>query len=256
MEPILELKNITAGYDDVPVLKEVSFCLEEQDFVGIIGPNGGGKTTLLKVILGLLKPYGGEVIYHAPKHNLFGYLPQNNRFDTRFPIYVREVVLSGLLSEKGLLKSYTSDDRRKADALLEKYGMGAYKKVPIGELSGGQMQRVFLCRAIISAPRVLILDEPTTYVDSNFEKEFYSILKDLNKTMSIVMVSHDLGTICSYVKTIACVNRGLHYHHSNLITEEQLKSYNCPIELISHGHIPHRVLTFHEEETTTPAEKQ
>lgn len=107
------------------------------------------------------------------------------------------------------------------------------------------MQRVFLCRAIISSPKVLILDEPSTYVDSNFEKEFYALLKELNKQMSIVMVSHDLGTICSYVKTIACVNRELHYHESNLISAEQLKLYHCPLELISHGTVPHRVLLKH-----------
>lgn len=247
METILELQNITAGYENIPVLKNVNLPVKAQDFIGIIGPNGGGKTTLLKVILGLLKPYEGEIHYYAPKQNLFGYLPQNSRFDQRFPINVREVVLSGLMSDKGLYRSYTREDRIKADELLEKYGMASYKKSPIGELSGGQMQRVFLCRAIISSPRILILDEPTTYVDSNFEKEFYSILKELNKTLSIVMVSHDLGTICSYVKTIACVNHGLHYHHSNLITAEQLQSYNCPIELISHGRIPHRVLTDHSE---------
>ena len=245
MEPILSLKKITAGYDKDIILQDVDLDIYEHDFLGIIGPNGGGKTTLLKVILGLLKPFSGTVVYPASKQNLFGYLPQNSRFDQRFPIDVTEVVLSGLLSEKGLHKSYSRADRSKAWELLEKYGMGDYRKAAIGELSGGQMQRVFLCRAIISSPRILILDEPTTYVDSNFEKEFYTILEELNKNLSIVMVSHDLGTICSYVKTIACVNRGLHYHNSSLITEEQLQSYNCPIELITHGKVPHRVLQDH-----------
>lgn len=248
MPDILELKDITAGYDHQPMLEHVNFTIREGDFIGIIGPNGGGKTTLLKVILGLLKPFSGEVIYHTSKQNLFGYLPQNNRFDQRFPINVTEVVLSGLMSGKGLYKSYTRADRKKAWELLDKYGMGNYKKSPIGDLSGGQMQRVFLCRAIISSPRILILDEPTTYVDSNFEKEFYPILEELNKSLSIVMVSHDLGTICSYVKTIACVNRELHYHNSNLISPEQLQSYHCPIELITHGTIPHRVLKTHSGE--------
>lgn len=248
MPDILELKDIIAGYDHQPVLEHVNFTIREGDFIGIIGPNGGGKTTLLKVILGLLKPFSGEVIYHTSKQNLFGYLPQNNRFDQRFPINVTEVVLSGLMSGKGLYKSYTRADRKKAWELLDKYGMGNHKKSPIGDLSGGQMQRVFLCRAIISSPRILILDEPTTYVDSNFEKEFYPILEELNKSLSIVMVSHDLGTICSYVKTIACVNRELHYHNSNLISPEQLQSYHCPIELITHGTIPHRVLKTHSGE--------
>lgn len=246
MSTILELKHITAGYDGQSVLHDVNLQVNEQDFIGVIGPNGGGKTTLLKIILGLLKPYEGEVIYHQSKHNLFGYLPQNSRFDRHFPISVTEVVLSGLLSEKGLKGHYTREDRKKARTLLEKYGMGNYLNSPIGELSGGQMQRVFLCRAIVSSPRLLILDEPATYVDCDFEKELYNILRELNQSLSIIMVSHDLGTICSYVKTIACVNRSLHYHNSNLISPEQLKSYHCPIELISHGQIPHRVLTNHE----------
>lgn len=246
MNEILELRGVSAGYEQMTVLRNVNLVIREHDFMGIIGPNGGGKTTLLKVILGLLKPLSGEVIYHTDKQSLFGYLPQNSRFDARFPISVKEVVLSGLMSEKGIFRSYTKVDRAKVDEILATYGMEKYKNRPIGELSGGQMQRVFLCRAIISSPKVLILDEPSTYVDSNFEKEFYSLLKELNQRMSVVMVSHDLGTICSYVKTIACVNGGLHYHESNLISPEQLKLYNCPIELISHGTVPHRVLLNHK----------
>lgn len=245
MNPIVELRDISAGYDQKNVLHHVNFRIEENDFIGIIGPNGGGKTTLLKVILGLLKPTEGEIFFYTGKQNLFGYLPQNSQFDRRFPITTTEVVMSGLMSGKGIFKSYSRQDRQLARQLLDKYGMQAYKDHPIGDLSGGQMQRVFLCRAIISSPRILILDEPTTYVDSHFEKEFYSILEELNKQMSIVMVSHDLGTICSYVKTIACVNGSLHYHASNLITAEQLQTYHCPIELITHGKIPHRVLENH-----------
>ncbi len=245
MASIIELKDITAGYDRQIVLSHIHLTINEGDFIGIIGPNGGGKTTLLKVILGLLKPFSGKISYPDIRQNLFGYLPQNSDFDPRFPINVTEVVLSGLLSGKGLYKTYTKAEKHLAWTLLEKYGMGNYKKSPIGELSGGQIQRVFLCRAIISNPRILILDEPTTYVDSHFEKEFYAILEELNKNLSIVMVSHDLGTICSYVKTIACVNRELHYHPSNLITPGQLQSYHCPIELVTHGQVPHRVLKKH-----------
>lgn len=247
MQTVVSLKNITAGYENSIVLRNIDLAIGDGDFVGIIGPNGGGKTTLLRVILGLLKPFSGEIVYPVSKKNLFGYLPQNSRFDQRFPISVTEVVLSGLMSSKGLYRRYTQSEKHKVWDLLDKYGIGSYRKTPIGDLSGGQMQRVLLCRAIVSNPRILILDEPTTYVDSNFEREFYSILEELNKSMSIVMVSHDLGTICSYVKTIACVNGELHYHNSNLITEEQLQSYHCPIELISHGRIPHRVLGDHGE---------
>lgn len=249
---LIELKHITAGYDGTPVLTDVNLTIAEGDFIGVIGPNGGGKTTLLKVILGLLKPISGEACLPADTRNLFGYLPQNSTFDRRFPISVREVVMSGLMAEKKLYRAYTRQDKAAADALLDKYGLGTYRKAIIGELSGGQAQRAFLCRAIISSPRILILDEPTTYVDSHFEKEFYTILQELGKTMSIVMVSHDLGTICSYVKTIACVNHTLHYHPSNLIYAEQLEAYNCPIELLSHGAVPHRVVTTHPDTHTEP----
>jgi zinc transport system ATP-binding protein len=115
----------------------------------------------------------------------------------------------------------------------------------IGELSGGQMQKVLLARAIVASPRLLILDEPNTFVDNKFEGELYEILVQLNKDMGIIIVSHDIGTISTYIKTIACVNRGLHYHKSNQISEEQLASYNCPIKLITHGEVPHTVLKKH-----------
>lgn len=189
MNELLELKGITAGYEQAVVLRDVNLTIREHDFIGIIGPNGGGKTTLLKVILGLLKPFSGEITYHAAKQSLFGYLPQNSRYDARFPISVKEVVLSGLCLRRGFLMGTR---RQTGSGWLNSWrliGMGEFKNRPIGELSGGQMQRVFLCRAIISAPKILILDEPSTYVDANFENEFYSVLGELNKSMSIVMVS-------------------------------------------------------------------
>lgn len=243
---LIELHNIYAAYDEEYILENVNMNICENDFIGIIGPNGGGKTSLLKVILGLLKIKQGEIKYNCDKQNLFGYMPQISNIDKHFPINVVEIVMSGLMSQKGMFGHYTKKDKQKAIELLERYGMADYKNRQIGELSGGQMQKIFLFRAIISSPKILILDEPTNYVDNTFEQELYTILKELNKTMSILMVSHDIGTICSYVKTIACVNKNLHYHNSNLITQEQLKSYNCPIEIIAHGHIPHRVLADHD----------
>ena len=245
MSVIVELKDVNAGYEEKIILRGVNLTINDGDFIGIIGPNGGGKTTLLRVILGLLTPYSGKLIYNTSEQNLFGYLPQNSQIDKKFPINVSEVVLSGLMSQKGILKSYNRADKAKANGLLDKYGLSSYKKSAIGDLSGGQLQRVLLCRAIISNPRILVLDEPTTYVDSGFEKELYSLLKELNKEMAIIMVSHDLGTICTHVKTIACVNRSLHYHNSNKITHEQLTAYQCPIELISHGRVAHRVVEIH-----------
>lgn len=247
MHKLIELKDIYARYNGETILREVNLEIYDNDFIGVIGPNGGGKTTLLKVILGLLKPYKGEIITeNKVNSSFFGYLPQYNNFDTSFPITVREVVLSGLMSEKNLYKRYTIKDKQKADRLIERTGLSEYKNKNIGKISGGQMQRALLCRAIISSPKILILDEPITYVDSNFENELYNILDELNKNMAIVMVSHDLGMISSHVKTIACVNKQLHYHNSNMITIEQLNSYGCPIDLITHGRVPHRVLPNHD----------
>ena len=250
MGKILELSSISAGYDSDIILSNVNLQVFEQDFIGVIGPNGGGKTTLLRVILGLIKPFSGTIKYFdngiVQNKLTIGYLPQINSFDARFPISVIDVVVSGLMSKRKLLFPYQKSDYQKAEDLLELTGIKHLKNKPIGELSGGQKQRVFLCRAIISSPSVLILDEPDSYVDSNFEHELYEILADLNKTMAIILVSHDVGIISSLVKTIACVNRNLHYHPSNKITDEILKGYNCPIELITHGKVPHRVLPTHD----------
>jgi len=126
-------------------------------------------------------------------------------------------------------------------------GIFDIRDTAIGELSGGQMQRVFLCRALISEPKILLLDEPDTFVDNRFEGELYEKLRMLNQEMAIILVSHDMGTIASYVKTIACVNGNLHYHSSNRITQEDLDDYNCPIQIISHGQVPHIILKNHQQ---------
>jgi zinc transport system ATP-binding protein len=247
MAKIIEVVSASAGYNQDVILRDVDFQISDYDFVGVIGPNGGGKTTLLKLLLGELNPIKGKVNYFplTPNETLFGYLPQSVTVDKRFPISVLDVVLSGLIGGKGIFGRYNSKDKRLAIEMLEKIGIAYLKDKAIGELSGGQMQRVFLSRALISHPRLLVLDEPNTFVDNKFEKELYQLLKELNKEMAIIMVSHDLGTITSHVKTIACVNRQLHYHPSNSITSEQLAAYDCPIQIIAHGHIPHTVLKQH-----------
>jgi zinc transport system ATP-binding protein len=249
MHKIVEIKDMTAGYGEETVLEDVSLVIRENDFIGIIGPNGGGKTTLLKVILGVIKPYRGKVEFYngqsGKEERMIGYLPQINQIDRSFPISVIDVVLSGLMSREGLLSRYSGKSRKHAVGLLERMGISKLAKKPVGELSGGQLQRVYLCRAIISSPRLLMLDEPNTFVDTRFETDFYEILKELNREMAIVVVSHDVGTISWYVKTIACVNKNLHYHPSNIITQQQLASYNCPIQIITHGDIPHTVLEAH-----------
>jgi len=249
MGKIIELKDIVAGYGDEVILKDVNFSVAEKDFIGVIGPNGGGKTTLVKVMLGLLKPMSGKVITHqngdTSNRRMIGYLPQINKTDQKFPISVLDVVLSGLADFVKLFKRFSKQEISKAKVLLQQMGIESLAKKNIGDLSGGQMQRVFLCRAIISDPKLLILDEPNTFVDNKFESDLYATLKTLNERMAIMMVSHDVGTITYYIKTIACVNRELHYHQSNEISQEQLAAYNCPIQIIAHGDIPHTVLHQH-----------
>ena len=247
---LVTLHDVGVGYDGVHVLEHVNLAIGDRDFIGIIGPNGGGKTTLVKAILGSI-PHSGEIRF-APELSertgrpLIGYLPQQPVFDRSFPISVTEVVLSGLQAVKGFSRRYTAADRDRAAELLEMTGIAATARRPVGEISGGQMQRALLCRAIIAEPRLLILDEPANFVDNRFENELYKLLQRLNEQMAVVMVSHDIGTITSVVKEIVCVNRTVHRHRSNVITEEQLQNYNCPIQIISHGHIPHTVLERHE----------
>ena len=173
-------------------------------------------------------------------------MPQLSAFDRQFPISVVEVVLSGLQGCKGFFSRYAKGDRTKALRLLDEAGIGDIAAQPIGEISGGQMQRALLCRAVIADPKLLILDEPANFVDNRFENELYRSLRLLERgRMAIVMVSHDIGTITSIVKEIVCVNRTVHRHRSNAITAEQLTNYGCPIQLISHGHVPHTVLEHH-----------
>lgn len=247
MKKLLEIKNLSAGYDANIVLENINMEVFSDDFIGVIGPNGGGKTTLIKTILGLIKPVSGELVLHISKTNI-GYLPQVNQIDKRFPISVIDVVRSGK-SDTALFSSFHKNtaEKEKAESLLAEMGIIALRNKAIGELSGGQMQRVFLCRALMNNPELLVLDEPSTYVDNNFEGELYLKLKELNEQIAILLISHDVGTISFFVKTIACVNRNLHYHPSNIITEEQLASYNCPLQIITHGNIPHTVLKLHEE---------
>lgn len=252
MNKILEIKNISVGYEaDKPILKNVDLSVYENDFLGIIGPNGGGKTTLLKTILGLIKPTQGSVKFYKnnkeSKINL-GYLPQINKIDKKFPISVFDVILSGLTAKRNLFSYYTNEQKNKAKDIANIMGLNDFLDRPIGNLSGGQLQRTLLGRAIVDDPDLLILDEPSSYVDKRFETDFYKILENINKNTAIVLVSHDVGTVVSLVKNIACVNEGLHYHAgSNISTTWLEQTYtSCPIEIVGHGNFPHRVLEKHD----------
>ncbi|WP_029904546.1 metal ABC transporter ATP-binding protein [Prevotella sp. 10(H)] len=253
MNKILEIRNLSVGYEDHPnVLTNVNLDVFDQDFLGIIGPNGGGKTTLLKTILGLVKPIKGHVSFFkngVKTDNInIGYLPQINQIDKKFPISVHDVILSGLTIKRRIFSPYTKAQKEKVEVIARQMGLDKLVDRPIGALSGGQLQRTLLGRAIIDNPDLLILDEPNSYVDKRFESDFYKILEDINKSTSIILVSHDIGTVISSVKNIACVNEGLHYHSgTNISTEWLEESYStCPIEIIGHGDLPHRVLGKHE----------
>lgn len=245
---LVELHDVGVAYDGYEALRHADLEIAADDFLGVIGPNGGGKTTLVKAILGTV-PHTGRIDYapelYRGKERLIGYMPQQSDFDRAFPISVQEVVLSGLQGRRGFGARYTAEDCKKAAELLEKAGIAETARHPVGEVSGGQLQRALLCRAVIAEPRLLILDEPANFVDNKFENELYRLLRELNRRMAIVMVSHDIGTITSVVKEIVCVNRQVHRHRSNLLTEEQLRNYDCPIQILSHGHIPHTVLEHH-----------
>jgi zinc transport system ATP-binding protein len=247
MEKLLEIKNLTVSYDHEVVLKDVNLMVCKDDFLGVIGPNGGGKTTLIKALLGLVKPVRGEIIFHLPETRI-GYLPQINQIDKRFPITVLDVVRSGKTDRRSFsLFGNHKEEIAHAESLLKEMGVLHLRNKAVGELSGGQMQRVFLCRSLMNRPELLILDEPDTFVDNQFESELYEKLRELNERMAIILVSHDVGTISYYVKTIACVARELHYHPSNIISPGQLASYNCPLQIITHGDVPHTVLGLHEK---------
>lgn len=241
------MKSVSTGYFSDIVLEKVDLAIHPGDFVGVIGPNGGGKTTLIKVILGLQPLFGGSISFPSGRPRT-GYLPQASQIDKAFPITVKELVASGLRIGRRWFPHPDASQRRRVRQALEEAGLESLSSRPIGELSGGQLQKALLSRALIDRPELLILDEPNTHVDKQFEQELYAWLRELNKEMAILLVSHDIGTISPLVKTIACVNRTLHYHPSNELSEELLKVYDCPVDIIAHGPVPHRVLKTHDHE--------
>ena len=247
-ESLIKIRDLGVRYDSTIALEHVDLDIYSDDFIGVIGPNGGGKSSLVKAIMGTISHSGcieySDLLMRGSKPHI-GYMPQISSFDKAFPISVIEVVMSGLQRERGLIRRYGKEERRRAMETLEQASLRGLEDRAIGELSGGHLQRVMLCRAIVSKPRLLVLDEPTNFVDNRFENELYNLLHHLSDRMAIVMVSHDVGTISSVVRNIVCVNRHVHRHDSNVITQEQLRNYDCPIQIITHGDVPHTVLGEH-----------
>ena len=250
--PAIEMKGVWFSYDKSPILENVTFTLKQGDFLGMIGPNGGGKTTLLMLLLGILKPDRGtiRVLGEAPHQarRRVGYVPQNTDFNNTFPISVMDVALMGRLAGSRMGKRFSPRDRPMAEEALRKVGMWDRRNAPIGKLSGGQRQRVLIARALVTEPEILFLDEPTAKVDPEFESNIYDFLKELNRQATILTITHDVGVISRYVKSVACVNRTLIYHEEPEITHEMIDmAYACPVDLVAHG-IPHRVLPRHGKE--------
>jgi zinc transport system ATP-binding protein len=250
MEEVVSIRNVWLSYEEVPALEDVSLSVIRHDFLGIIGPNGGGKSTLLKVILGLLPPASGSVRVFGKSpvqaRSRIGYVAQRPDFDRDFPVSVRDIVMMGCYGRTGLFRRYHGTDRQAANKAIAQVGMTGSENIQIGRLSGGQQQRVFLARALVAGPDLLLLDEPTASIDPIMQAGFYELLEELKKDLTIIMVSHDIGAISVYVDKIACLNRQLYYHGSKEISPEILEAtYKCPIQLITHGTVPHRVLKEH-----------
>lgn len=211
-EPVLSVKNLSFAYAGNPILDRISFVVEAGDYLGIIGPNGGGKTTLLKLILGLLKPKTGEIV--IAKRQRIGYVPQRSQVDDfLFPATVFEVVMSGRTASKGLLSMVTRADRSVVKHAMKTANVGHLSERRIGTLSGGERQRVMIARALSAEPVLLVLDEPTSAVDAPSQESFYAFLKQLNaQGLTIILVSHDVDIITHEVNTVLCLNKHLICH--------------------------------------------
>lgn len=255
-KPAVHIENLSVYYGQTSAIADVCLDVADREYLGVIGPNGGGKSTLLKAILGLVPVSSGAVrIYgESPMRNrsLVGYVPQFAAMDKLFPITVTEVVLTGCL-KPGLspLFRFSSKNKRDVFRLLEQVGIAGLANRRISDLSGGEFQKMLIARALARKPRLLLLDEPTASVDAVSRNQIYSLLAELNKNMTIILVTHDLLAISSQVHRLACLNRHLVYHGEPQLTEHVVNSlYGCPVDLIAHG-VPHRVLKEHKEEGVT-----
>lgn len=257
LSPVVELRNVTVRHGSVVVLEDVNLTVDRAHFAAIIGPNGAGKTTLLRVILGLVEPSSGEVLVFG-KHpgelgserTRIGYVPQMSSIDLRFPVTVFETVLMGTYGKLRVGKGPGSAERRAAVDALDRVGAADLADKPIGRLSAGQRQRVFIARALVSDPELLLLDEPTTGVDTAAATSFYTLLRQLKETgITVILVTHDIGVVASYVDSVACLNRSLFAHcrpDEVQCTEALRAMYGCDVAYLHHGEAPHIVVEEHK----------
>ncbi len=249
----IEVDRLVFSYGNQLAVDEASFNLPKGDFLGIIGPNGGGKTTLLRLLLGLLTPDAGSVrLLGGPPARMrrrVGYIPQETNLNKSFPVSARDVVLMGLIGRRGPGRGFTDGDRLDAERMLERMGLSDVKDRPLAELSGGQRQRVLLGRAMVAGPEMLFLDEPTASVDVSGEDDIYRHLRALNESgVTIVMVTHNIGVLSRYVKSVACINRRFFFHPDGKLDQATVNAtFGCNVDIIAHG-VPHRVFHDHGPE--------
>jgi len=251
--PIARVSNVWVWLGDTLALRDVSLDIQEGRFIGLMGPNGGGKTTLLKIIVGLLKPDRGEVILRSPVGKTVGYVPQEKNIDPDFPATAYDVVEMGLYGPLGAFPRTTDKHRAQVVEALDRVGMKRLATRGIGALSGGEKQRVSIARAIVGKPSLLLLDEPTTGVDADARDDFFRTLQDLRGSLSltIILASHDIEVVPSQVDEVICINQRVFVHAAPDEIEDVgdfRSAYGCELEFIAHGRHPHRVIEHHDEE--------
>jgi len=241
MPAVVTLDNVSFSYNKIPVVKDITLSIKEEEFLGIVGPNAAGKSTLLKLILGLLEPDEGSisVMGMLPDYgrSRIGYVPQFSSFSRDFPIDVLETVLMGRLGNTRWYGSFLKEDKSIALQAMEAVEIADIKNQSVGSLSGGQLQRVLIARALACQPEILILDEPTANIDIRVEEDIFGLLKQYNDHMTIIVVSHDIGFISGYVDRVACLNQTLVCHNTEEISGKTIEElYGAPVRMIQHTH--------------------
>ena len=241
MSDAITCRDLEFGYDGKPVLRNVSLAIPEGDFVCVVGPNGSGKTTLLKLALGLLKPSSGtiEIYGQRPERSRgrIGYVPQHPRLDPLFPVSAMDVVLMGRLGRTRAFGAWRAEDREQALRALDEVGLTDRAGHHFASLSGGQKQRVLIARALAGDPDLLLLDEPTAGLDAHIEEGFYRLLQELNQRLTIVLVSHDLGFVSGFVRSVVCVGQEVVVHPTSEITGQVIADlYGSDMRLVRHDH--------------------
>jgi zinc transport system ATP-binding protein len=247
VNPLVELEAVSFAYGDVRVLDDINLVVQPGEFLGLIGPNGSGKTTLIRVALGLLPPAAGQVRLFGEALGGFrewgrlGYVPQKLTLDPALPATVEEVVATGLLPTRSRLARAARRDRARVREVLAQAGMEAHASARMGALSAGQQQRVLIARALVTAPELLVLDEPTGGVDPEAQTSFYALLRELNRHrgVTLVLVSHDIGVVAQEVTTLACLNRQLIFHGppKDFLSDAALTAlYGASVRVVTHEH--------------------